>query len=215
MFPTYAHFNPVSVNEQVWYLDSTVASHMAPDDGKLVSKSIYFGNIMVKVSDGTLLAVAHIGTSVLPTKHKPRTLTNILHVPKLQHNLLSMRQLCHDNNCHVMLDSFCVCVKDNTVGDVMLQASSLGPVYTILDPVSAVTIPANVVLTECGNLWHWHLGHCGVITLDVLKKNGLVQFTSAFSNTCVSYRLAKSQRLPFIIVEHSTYALLQLIHSDV
>ena len=43
-------------------------------------------NTMVKVGDGNLLPVAHTSTFGLPTRHKPLTLTNVLHVPKLQHN---------------------------------------------------------------------------------------------------------------------------------
>ena len=93
MLLAYATFNPVSVDEQVWYPDSTSASHLTPNDSKLLSKSIYSGNKMVKVANGTLLPVVHTGTCVLPTKCKPLSLTNVLHVSKLQHNLLSVRQL--------------------------------------------------------------------------------------------------------------------------
>jgi len=64
---------------------------MIPDDGKLISKSCYFGNVVVKVDDDTLLPIPHIGTSRIPSSRRPLSLTNILHVPKLQHNLLSVR----------------------------------------------------------------------------------------------------------------------------
>ena len=78
VLPTYATFNLAAVDEQVWYPDSAAASYMTPDDGKLLSKSVYTSNAMVKVRDGTLLPVAHTGTSVLPTGHKSLTLTNVL-----------------------------------------------------------------------------------------------------------------------------------------
>ena len=92
VLPAYATFNPVSIDERVWYPDSAATSHMTPDDGKLISKSVYSVNTAVKVGDGTVLPVAYTGTSVLLTKHKPLILNNVLHVPQLQHNLLSVRQ---------------------------------------------------------------------------------------------------------------------------
>jgi len=64
---------------------------MTFDDGKLVSKSVYSGNAMVKVGDGTLLLAAHTGNSVLHTYHRPLTIKHILHVHQFQHNLLSVR----------------------------------------------------------------------------------------------------------------------------
>ena len=94
MLPAYTTFNPVSVDEQVWYLDLATTSDMTPDDGKLLSKSIYSGNAMGKVGDGTLLPIAHTGSFILHTRCRLLTLNNVLHIPKLQHNSLSVRQLC-------------------------------------------------------------------------------------------------------------------------
>ena len=120
---------------------------MTTDDGNLLSKIVYSSNALVQVGDGTPLLVAHVGNTSLASQYQPLTLKNVLHVPKLQHNLLSVRQLCRNNNRTVVFDSFSVCVKDNITGDVLLQAYSSNPVYTI--PVHA--IPARGVqnrLTE-------------------------------------------------------------------
>jgi len=54
-----------------------------PNDGNLLSKSLYSGNALVKVGDGTLIHVAHIGTSSIPSIQCPFNLKNVLHVPKL------------------------------------------------------------------------------------------------------------------------------------
>lgn len=149
MLPAYATFNPVSVDEQVWYPDSAAASHMTPDDGKSLSKSTYSGNAHVKVGNGTLLPIEHVGNAEISTSTRPLRLRNVLHVPKLQHNLLSVKQLCRDNNCSVLFDSSCVRVQDKTTGDVLLQASSPGHVYTVPVPAS---IPANLALTGTADL---------------------------------------------------------------
>jgi len=62
---------------------------------------------------------------------------------------------------------------------------------------------------------HRHLGHYGASTLDVLKKSGVIQLTSGFSNDYISCHLAKSHRLPFTSAEHRMSSPLQLIHYDV
>lgn len=119
MLPAYATFNPVSVDEQVWYPNSSAVSNMTFEDGNLFSKIVYSGNTMVKVGDVTLIPVAHTSASIPPTRHKPLTRKNVLPIPKLQHNLLSVRQLDRDNGSRVF-DSSCVCVKNNTIHDVLL-----------------------------------------------------------------------------------------------
>ena len=85
---------------------------MTLDDGNLLSKSIYFGNALVNICNGTLLPVANIGNSSLPSKMRPLTLKNVLHVPKIQHNLLLVRQLCQDNNCTVVFYLSSIRAKD-------------------------------------------------------------------------------------------------------
>jgi len=143
-------------------------SHMTPDNGK----SVYSGNTLVKFGNGTLLPIMHIGQYHLPTQTHPLRLSSVLHVPKLQHNLLSARQLYWDNNCSIVFYSSSVRVKDNIVGDVLLQAVRSGPVYTVLPLPKSV--PANVALTESADIWHCRLGHCGTNVQEILKKNSSV-----------------------------------------
>jgi len=123
VLPAYATFNSVDAGEQIWYPDSAAASHMTPNDGKLLTKSVFSGSSLVKVGNGTLLPIKHVGHSVLTTPIKPLRLSRFLHVPQLRHNLLSVRKLCRDNNCCVVFDSDSVLFKDKTTGEVLLQAS--------------------------------------------------------------------------------------------
>ena len=55
------------------------------------------------VSDGSKLAVHGIGELVISTGISVVTLTNVLHVPQLKHNVLSVRALCD----HYLIVSFC------------------------------------------------------------------------------------------------------------
>jgi len=71
-------------------------------------------------------------------------LSRVLHVPQLNHNFLSVRQLCRDNNYSVIFDSDFVRFKDNTTGEVLLQAPSVGNVYPVSPPAERPLIPVNL-----------------------------------------------------------------------
>jgi len=71
VLPIYATFNFIDAGEQLWYPDFIAASHMTPNDGKLLSKSIYSGSSPVKVGNETLLPIKHIGQSYVATPFKP------------------------------------------------------------------------------------------------------------------------------------------------
>jgi len=189
----------------VWYPDSAVASHMAPTEGNLLSKSAYTGTQKVQVG------IKHVGYLQIPTVTKPLVLNNALHVPSLKHNLLSVKQLCKDNNCVIVFDNLSVCVKDKTSSNVLLYASSTGNVYPLHVP--DLFPKAFVALIDPATTWHRRLGHCGVRTLSFLKTRNLVSFSNKFHDSYDSCWLTKSHRLPFQLVEHCCLRPLDLIHS--
>ena len=130
---------------------------------KLLSKSAYTGTNRVRVGNGTLLPTKHASHLKISIFTKPLVLNNVLHVPSLKHNLLSVKQLCQDNNCVVVFDDSSVCVKDKTSGNVLLHASSTRNVYPLVVPDSFPK--AFAALIDPVTTWHRWLGHCGVRTL--------------------------------------------------
>ena len=144
----------------MWYLDSAVASHMAPTEGNLLSKSAYTGTQKVQVG------IKHVGYLQIPTVTKPLVLNNALHVPSLKHNLLSVKQLCKDNNCVIVFDNLSVCVKDKTSSNILLYASSAGNVYLLA--ASGSSSSALVALIDPTTSRHCRPGHCRVRILCLL-----------------------------------------------
>lgn len=103
-------------NDSVWYPDSGAASHMTPHEGNFSNITTYKGLNRVVVGDGTALPIKHVGKINIETPSRPLALTSVCHVPKLQHNLISVHKLCQENNCIVSFDDSSVCVKDKTTG---------------------------------------------------------------------------------------------------
>jgi len=118
-----------------------------------------------------------------------------------------------DNNCHIVFSVDSVSIKGNTTGEVLLQGSIVGNVYPI--HLESNHLLANVAVNESEDMWHRRLAHCGSHVLGLLKKNKVVHFETAFSDTCMTYYLAKSHKLPFSLVEHRATLPSELIHLDV
>jgi len=110
---------------------------MTPNEGTLHCKTIYNGTDSIWIGNGSLLPIKQIGSFSVPTVAQPLILKRVLHVPSLKHNLLSVKQLCQDNNCIVVFDDSSVCVKDNTSGNILLRASSTSNVYPLAIPSSS------------------------------------------------------------------------------
>jgi len=97
-------------------------------------KVIYFLNLYNVTNCGwvgneSLLSIKHVGSRYVSTVDKLLILRNVLHVPYPKHNLLSIKQLCQDNNCIVVFDASSVCFKDKISGRILLHVSSTGDVY--------------------------------------------------------------------------------------
>ena len=76
---------------------------MTNDPSILVFYKNYHGDDNVKVGDGTAFQITHIGQITLHTPLSKFLLLDVLVVPQLSHNLLSVRRFTHDNNCAVLL----------------------------------------------------------------------------------------------------------------
>lgn len=61
--------------------------------------SLFFsGSDKVTGGNGTGLAISHVSSSSLLSGSRPLILKNVLHVPHIATNLLSVHKLCTDNN---------------------------------------------------------------------------------------------------------------------
>jgi hypothetical protein len=85
------------------------------------------------VGDGSCIPVTSVGSALGPFR-----LPHVLVAPQMVHNLLSIRQFTTDNSCSVEFDSSGLTVKDSASGRPLLRCDSLGPLYTLRIPTSAI-----------------------------------------------------------------------------
>jgi hypothetical protein len=81
-----------------WYNDTGAIDHITSDLDCLVALERYNGGDQVQVGNGAGLRILHLGHSMINTATHPLALRNILHVPDISKNLLSVHKFSRDND---------------------------------------------------------------------------------------------------------------------
>ena len=112
-------------------MDSGATDHVTSDLNQLNVSRNYSGNDQLQVGSGEYLYISHTGYSAIPSAFHSKCLhfKNILCVPKITKNLLSISKFTKDNNVIVEFDSNCCVVKDKYTGAILLQGDLKGGLY--------------------------------------------------------------------------------------
>jgi histone deacetylase 1/2 len=159
--------------------------------------------------------ISHIGQASLSTHtSKQLHLTNVLHVPSVTRNLLSVRKLTRDNNVFAEFHPSDVFVKDREIMDVLLSGHSQHGLYE-LDVSPAYQVFSGVRVSS--SQWYSRLGHPATpIVRHVLHRHELPVQSSRYSDTvCDACQQGKSHQLPFSESNRVVNTPLELIFSDV
>ena len=80
-----------------WLLDSGASHHVTSDLSNLFLHSPYQGSDDIMIGDGSALPITHTGSTTISTSSRTFTLENVLCVPSMQKNLISIYQFCINN----------------------------------------------------------------------------------------------------------------------
>lgn len=105
-----------------WLLDSGATHHITSDLNNLALHQPYNGGNGVVVADGSTVPIQQTGSSSLPTQTRSLQLHNVLYVPKIDKNLLSVYRLCNSNGVSVEFFPKTFQVKDLRTGSHWSQA---------------------------------------------------------------------------------------------
>ncbi|KAL4304271.1 hypothetical protein GQ457_10G020200 [Hibiscus cannabinus] len=122
-------FSPVVCEEAAWFPDSGATAHLTPDLGKFHSSFPYTGSGKITVANGMAVPISRIGSSSLSTNSRSLFLSNLLHVPCVNKNLLFVSRFTKDNSVSVeFFPNSCV-VKDLGTQQVMLRGLESNGLY--------------------------------------------------------------------------------------
>jgi len=209
-----------NASSPTWLVDSGASHHMTNSSTNLQNPESYTGLEQVYVGDGKGLSISHSGSSTLHTPSHSFQLRNVLHVPDLTHNLLSVNKFLLDNWCSMHLYPFHFHVKDISSGKMLFK----GPVHNGFYPfqshssgyVSHQPHACAASVHASKDIWHQRLGHPSPKIINKLSSSSCISVSSTHPATfCNGCAVSKSSRLPFVSVPSHTSKPLELIHTDV
>ena len=95
----------ITNNQDPWLADSSTFDHLIANLNNLAIQSQYKGPEQVTVGNGQTLPIYHIGNTTLHTKYHKFILKDVLHVPRIAMNLISVHKFCLHNNCSCHFDA--------------------------------------------------------------------------------------------------------------
>lgn len=201
----------------VWILDSGATDHMTHISNKFKTYNPCPSNRKIVVADGTTTTVAGIGdVQVTPNL----ILKNVLHVPRLSTNLVSVKKLAKDLAGSVIFDESCCNFQDRGSGKRIGLAKEHDGLYyldTSSQPefsksaLSTLSSPSNKDVIW---LHHRRLGHVSFSALKIMFPS-LFKGFDVQSFHCDICEYAKHTRVPFPISNKRSSSPFFLIHSDI
>jgi hypothetical protein len=82
-------------------MDTGATDHLTSDLDRLSVPERYHGKDQVQVANGAGLPISHIGHSIISGSNRPLVLKNVLHVPRISKQLLSIYKLVSQNDVFI------------------------------------------------------------------------------------------------------------------
>jgi hypothetical protein len=126
-----------SCSTNCWISDTGATDHFTPDLANLPDSSLYNDSQLVSVGNGQQLPISHTGNAQLYTSSYLFQLRNILRVPSMASNLLSVNKFCRDNHCAFYFDSDQFQIQDRLSGKPLYRGLSRDGLY----PLHGLSLP--------------------------------------------------------------------------
>ncbi|XP_016195998.1 uncharacterized protein LOC107637061 [Arachis ipaensis] len=114
---------PSAVPDAGWYPDSGASHHITFDQSNLNTGSEYDGSQQVYGGNGQGMKITHVGNSILHASlsNRPFRMQNLLHVPNISKNLISVAKFALDNYVFFEFWPYLCNVKCQITRQVLLQ----------------------------------------------------------------------------------------------
>lgn len=135
--------NAEGVADQGWFLDSGATHHLTNNAQNLSKGKFFSGSELLLVGNGQGLEITHTGCTCLYTSLGTfLILNNVLCVPKITKNLISISKLLLDNNAIIEFCSNMCFIKDKMERTLLAQGIAKGGLYQLLSQDNSLSYPA-------------------------------------------------------------------------
>ncbi|RVX14987.1 Retrovirus-related Pol polyprotein from transposon TNT 1-94 [Vitis vinifera] len=168
----------------------------------------------VKIGNGEFISVKGKGTVAIESITGLKYITDVLYVPDIDQNLLSVGQLIEKGFKVIFEDKWCM-IKDAKGRDVFKVKMRAKSFALNLMEDEQIAFSSTVSNAE---LWHRRLGHFHHVGLLYMQKQNLVKGVPLLEDKladCVACQYGKQTRRPFPQTAWRAMHKLQLVHTDV
>lgn len=200
-------------NSNEWYIDSGASQHMTPNGDLLIeSKPISVKEIVT--ANNAKMKTSRVGKVMLRVNEDEIEVDDVLHVPGLSANLLSISRMVKNGNTVIFNKDGCTVYNSSNVQVVQLKESD--GVYKMRSETVECLLSSELVTSAV--TWHRRLGHINYQDLCKMR-NGVVdgiEFPDVANGlkNCEVCLQGKQARLPFKKVGNRSKCILELVHSD-
>lgn len=203
-----------------WYIDSGASKHMTAKKEYVESPSFEHEIKEIIVANKTSVPVVCSGDvniiTVVNGVEYDITVSNVLCIPSLTTNLLSVSQLIENGNKVIFKEKFCYIY--NQQRTLVGKAELVDGVYRLYTKKSEQLFAATAKVSS--ETWHRRLGHINSTSLNKMKNGATtgISYTNKADvdkSKCTVCCKGKQSRLPFQPSSTNTQDILELIHSDV
>lgn len=169
------------------------------------------------IGDGSGLRITHTGSASLPSCSKALSLKDVLYVPEIHKNLISVYRLCNANKVSVEFFPAHFQVKDLRTGVQLLQGRTKAELYEwpIHNPSPASYVTSTSTKPTLQE-WHSRLGHPSLRILKTIVSQFSLPFShSQINSLCRDCSINKSHKLPFSETSIRSSRPLEILFSDV
>lgn len=207
-------------NKNNWYIDSGASKHMTANKNYIVNPSHQLETKEIIIANQTCVPVLCSGdvdiVTVVNGVEYDITVSDVLCVPNLTTNLLSVSQLIKNGNRVIFKENACMIY--NQQNELVGLAELVNGVYRLYTSEAEQLIAATAIASS--ETWHRRLGHINSTSLNKMK-NGAVEgisyteLANIDKSSCTICCEGKQARLPFQPSTTKTEDLLEVIHADV
>ena len=209
-----------TIGDTSWFLDTGATHYLTSDLNNLTIHNPFTRSDKVIVGDGKGLSIANIGKFSLASSNGSLVFNDVLHVPSITTNLVSVQRFCSDNGTFIEFHPSHFVVKDQKTRLALLQGKIEKGLYKLPAAPRVVGHPLAFYSTsstsDAGSLrlWHNRLGHPSVDVVSKILSLCKIPLKHDNNKVCESCQLAKSHRLPFEISTSKAIKPFGLIHVD-
>lgn len=206
---TFSMASSMHISPHTWVIDTGATNHMCCNLSVMQDVKILHIPLQVKFPNGQTVKVTHVGSVFI----HPLSilLSNVLHIPVFNFNLLSVSSLATQTHSTVCFTSTDCYLQDQYQKKGLVLGNIVGGLYQ-LSNLPHMSSAFSATQSSVFSLWHRRLGH---VPSKVLSRISALHVACTVDTlSCGTCPLAKQCKQPFPLSQSQATSPFDLVHCD-